>query len=95
MDCWLEFQKLRLEMTPQSGGSMRETERERLLGSGAWGWPWRDCVDVRGVGSSLRSYGNCLLQTPPGAEWSRAPPGRWPSVQELTGTGLVSHEVLP
>lgn len=73
---------------------MSETERERLVGRGAWGWPWRDCVDVRGVRSSLRSCGNCLLQTP-GAEWSRTTPCRWPSVQELTGPGLVSHEVLP
>lgn len=34
------FQKLSLEMTPMAGQEMRETERERLVGSGAAGWPW-------------------------------------------------------
>lgn len=44
-----EFQKLKLEMTPRAGEKIRETERERFVGRGAWGWPWGDHMDVKGV----------------------------------------------
>lgn len=51
-------------MTPRAGEKIRETERERFVGRGAWGWPWGDHMDVKGVRSSHRSCGNYLLQTP-------------------------------
>lgn len=59
-----EFQKLKLEMTPRAREKIRETERERFVGRGAWRWPWGDHMDVKGVRSSHRSCGNYLLQTP-------------------------------